>query len=81
MKEAKSYLAGFFSYYICELQLSLDFTQPDFTLNFKFTLKSLVITKLKIYWITCLNFMLYLDFTLHLSLTNNIVKSRFDYIS
>ncbi len=35
-------------------------------------------TKFRIYYETCLNFTLYLDFTLGVVLTNNNVKSRFD---
>ena len=35
-------------------------------------------TKFKGYSITCFNFTLHLDFTIHLLLTNNIVKSKFD---
>ena len=46
-------------------------------ISIDFTLKSQM-AKFKIYEISWFNFTLYLDFVLHLLLTNNIVKSRFD---
>ncbi len=50
-----------------KVQWNLEFTYLDFTSDLEFTFKSLM-TKLRIYYITCLNSTVHLDFKLQVVL-------------